>query len=62
MSPDLHDQKGAPHYDGHFNEEPAELVNCPSHTTEAKLVRRIDLHVIPWLCVMYLLAFLDRYE
>jgi hypothetical protein len=25
------------------------------------LVKRIDLHVIPFLCIMYLLAFLDRY-
>ncbi|KAF2005013.1 MFS general substrate transporter [Amniculicola lignicola CBS 123094] len=35
-------------------------VECPAHTTEAKLVQRIDLHVIPFLCIMYLLAFLDR--
>nr|POE48315.1 putative transporter [Quercus suber] len=35
-------------------------VQCPSHTTERRLVTRIDWHVIPWLCVMYLLAFLDR--
>ncbi|KAF2722420.1 MFS general substrate transporter [Polychaeton citri CBS 116435] len=35
-------------------------VECPSHTTERKLVSRIDLHVLPFLCIMYLLAFLDR--
>ncbi|KAK4575146.1 High-affinity nicotinic acid transporter [Recurvomyces mirabilis] len=35
-------------------------VECPPHTTERKLVSRIDLHVIPCLCIMYLLAFLDR--
>ncbi|KAK3722773.1 High-affinity nicotinic acid transporter [Vermiconidia calcicola] len=35
-------------------------VRCPPHTTERKLVTRIDLHVIPFLCIMYLLAFLDR--
>ncbi|SPN96651.1 related to nicotinamide mononucleotide permease [Cephalotrichum gorgonifer] len=35
-------------------------VECPPHTTEGKLVAKIDLHVIPFLCVMYLLAFLDR--
>ncbi|TKA75840.1 hypothetical protein B0A55_04383 [Friedmanniomyces simplex] len=35
-------------------------VECPPHTTERKLVRKIDFHVIPCLCIMYLLAFLDR--
>lgn len=33
---------------------------CPPHTTEAALLRKIDLHVIPFLCLLYLLAFLDR--
>ncbi|KAJ8106931.1 hypothetical protein OPT61_g9214 [Boeremia exigua] len=59
-SPDLSAQKSAPHYDGDYQDQAPELVQCPAHTTEAKLVRRIDLHVIPYLCVMYLLAFLDR--
>jgi hypothetical protein len=27
---------------------------------EAKLVRKIDRHVLPLICIMYLLAFLDR--
>jgi hypothetical protein len=27
---------------------------------EAKLVRKIDWHVLPLICIMYLLAFLDR--
>ncbi|KAK4610569.1 hypothetical protein CLAFUW4_14005 [Fulvia fulva] len=35
-------------------------VQCPPHTTERKLVTKIDLHVIPFLCILYLLAFLDR--
>ncbi|KAJ9642369.1 High-affinity nicotinic acid transporter [Coniosporium apollinis] len=35
-------------------------VACPPHTTERKLITKIDLHVIPYLCVLYLLAFLDR--
>lgn len=40
---------------------PANLpVECPPHTTERKLVAKIDLHVVPWLCVMYLLAFLGK--
>ena len=35
-------------------------VECPSHTTERRLVSRIDMRVIPSLCILYLLAFLDR--
>ena len=29
-------------------------------TSEWKLMAKIDWHVVPILCVMYLLAFLDR--
>jgi len=36
------------------------LVPCPPHTTERRLVNKIDWHVIPCLCILYLLAFLDR--
>jgi hypothetical protein len=35
----------------------AEIVTVDEH----KLVRKIDWHVLPCICVMYLLAFLDRY-
>lgn len=39
-------------------------VYCPdvdtSNVDERKLMRRIDLHVIPWLAFVYLLNFLDR--
>ena len=35
-------------------------VQCPSHTTESALIRRIDLKVMPVLVIVYLLAFLDR--
>ena len=48
-----------PRYDNTIHHDPA-LVPCPPNTTEAKLVTKIDLHVIPFLCIMYLLAFLDR--
>lgn len=33
---------------------------CPAHTTERRLLARIDARVLPFLCIMYLLAFLDR--
>lgn len=32
----------------------------PQHVTERRLVTKIDLRVIPYLCILYLLAFLDR--
>ena len=35
---------------------------CPPSTTERKLIAKIDLRVIPLLTLMYLLAFLDRYD
>ena len=35
-------------------------VQCPPHTTQRRLVSKIDLRVIPVLSVLYLLAFLDR--
>lgn len=35
-------------------------VQCPPHTTERKLMNRIDWRLIPFLCILYLLAFLDR--
>lgn len=33
---------------------------CPSHTTERKLMNRVDWYIIPFVSIMYLLAFLDR--
>jgi len=35
-------------------------VQCPPHTTQRRLVSKIDLRVIPVLSILYLLAFLDR--
>ncbi|KAI2615453.1 MFS general substrate transporter [Hypoxylon sp. NC1633] len=35
-------------------------VQCPPHTTERKLMTRIDWQLIPFLSILYLLAFLDR--
>lgn len=31
-----------------------------SAVVERRLMRRIDLHVIPWLSVLYILSFMDR--
>jgi hypothetical protein len=38
--------------DGYGYDEDMPL-RCPPHTTERKLVTRIDLHVMPFLCIMY---------
>lgn len=60
-SPGLNEHEPVPRYDANtYDDDAPELVACPPHTTESKLVTRIDLHVIPFLCIMYLLAFLDR--
>ena len=55
----MEDPLPPPQYDGTYDDDLH--VQCPPHTTEKRLVYRIDMHVIPYLCVMYLLAFLDRY-
>ncbi|KAL5120093.1 High-affinity nicotinic acid transporter [Pleosporales sp. CAS-2024a] len=52
--------EGVPRYADNEHHDAPELVPCPAHTTEAKLLAKIDLHVLPFLCLMYLLAFLDR--
>lgn len=35
-------------------------IQCPPHTTPRKLALKVDFHVVPFLCILYLLAFLDR--
>ncbi|KAG8533207.1 uncharacterized protein KY384_001990 [Bacidia gigantensis] len=35
-------------------------VECPPHTTQAKLIAKVDLRVIPVLSILYFFAFLDR--
>lgn len=32
----------------------------PAEIDEKKLMRKVDFRLIPWLCVLYLLSFLDR--
>ncbi len=27
---------------------------------ERKVIRKVDLHMLPWMCLLYLLSFLDR--
>lgn len=52
---------GSPDVRQGLHEEYDELgVVCPPHTTEKKLVARIDLRLLPFISLLYLLAFLDR--
>lgn len=65
-SPDSYDDKGHqypqnyPGALGYGDESPRNEdydtnlpVQCPPHTTDRKLITRIDLHVIPFLCILY---------
>ena len=36
-------------------------LNTESSINESRILRKIDLRVVPVLCILYLLAFLDRY-
>jgi len=45
-----------------IDKDPVSQSNQLAGLNERKLVAKIDLHVIPFLCIMYLLAFLDRYD
>jgi hypothetical protein len=31
-------------------------------TMDRKLVRKIDFHLLPWICILYTLGLLDRYD
>ena len=46
------------HHDAEYDDDLQ--VPCPSHTSQRRLVTKIDLRVIPVLSLLYLLAFLDR--
>lgn len=54
--PDTHG-KGKPETD---IESPIDIPQLTT-TTERRLMAKVDLHVLPFLCVLYLMAFLDRF-
>lgn len=45
--------------EGRVEEQPEELPPLTT-TTERRLMAKVDWHVVPCLCVLYLLAFIDR--
>ncbi|KAL8952423.1 MAG: hypothetical protein Q9222_001658 [Ikaeria aurantiellina] len=68
-SPDSSSDKASPYANNYYDPDIAHPsaeydddlnVQCPSHTTQRKLLTQIDLRVIPVLSILYLLAFLDR--
>ncbi|TFY63769.1 hypothetical protein EVJ58_g3075 [Rhodofomes roseus] len=49
--------------DKHAKQHGAEVYNADVDTSgvdERKLMRKLDLHLVPWLSFLYLLSFLDR--
>ena len=43
-----------------YNLEGGDLRARFPNVDEAKVIRKIDIRAVPVLCIMYLLAFLDR--
>jgi MFS family permease len=54
------DAPSAPPYDTASTTSAEAAVICPPHTTERKITTKIDMHIIPFVSVLYLMAFLDR--
>ena len=47
----------------HYNLAPADGGEGESYLTlDRKLVRKIDWHLLPWICILYALGLLDRYS
>lgn len=51
------DHGAPPQYD---SDNISDEVICPPHTTERRITTRIDSYIIPFVSVLYLMAFLDR--
>ena len=45
---------------GHCHEDAEKLKSTKDVINERRLMWKIDLHLVPPLCVLYILAFLDR--
>ncbi|KAK2073233.1 hypothetical protein P8C59_007528 [Phyllachora maydis] len=58
--PDMADHRESLFLDGLPPDPDAHLSAAERAEIDRKLVRRLDFLLIPWLCLLYLLAFLDR--
>ena len=38
----------------------ANAETTPLEATNARLLRKINLHVLPWLCGLYMLQYMDK--
>lgn len=52
----VNDEPVIPRVDSHVAGEMLEL----DRSLERRIVRKIDLHILPWVCVAYLINYLDR--
>ena len=41
--------------------EPCEVAALPDPEAEKRLVRKLDRTILPWIMLLYLLSYLDRY-
>jgi hypothetical protein len=57
----IEEEKGSVEHASHVERETSTDDGIDtSGVNEAALVRKIDWHILPLICVLYLLAFLDR--
>jgi hypothetical protein len=61
------DEKNGNSVNGDKPESPAHVAEVSSTdggsftNEDARLVRKIDFHLLPWLCLLYALALIDRF-
>lgn len=55
MSAELHEKDG-PAYLHDSNDDTESFASG-----DKKLIRRIDWHLLPWICILYALSLVDRY-
>lgn len=57
---ELEAQKSGLYHDGENNSEPSIEHQDGDGKREQKLIRKMDLHILPFVVLLYLFSFLDR--
>lgn len=57
---ELETQKSGLDHDGENNAEPSIVSQDGYGKREQKLIRKMDLHILPFVVLLYLFSFLDR--
>lgn len=57
---ELEAQKSGLYHDGENNSEPSIEPQGGDGKREQKLIRKMDLHILPFVVLLYLFSFLDR--